>query len=375
MIPLAQPDITEVEKQAVLDVLNSSQLSLGPAGAQFEQKMADYIGVKHCIAVNSGTSGLHLIIKALEIGEGDEVITTPFSFIASSNCILFERATPIFVDVLSQSGNIDTDQIEAKITPKTKAILAVDVFGYPADWIRLEQIAKKHNLYLIQDSAEALGSEYNGRMCGSFGTAAIFGFYPNKQITTGEGGVVLTNDSYLANIIRSMSNQGRGFFDNQWLLHERLGYNYRLSDINCALGTAQLSRIEEIKIKRQKVADYYIKKISNLSQVKILTDHLNPDLRTNPFVFIVQLNDNYSKDQRTQIINAMSDYGIQCGSYFYPIHQQPFYESQFSYRSTDFPITLRLGASTIALPFYNNLSTTKIDYIVSALEHCLKEFS
>ncbi|HCC23196.1 TPA: polysaccharide biosynthesis protein [Candidatus Falkowbacteria bacterium] len=371
MIPLAQPDITAAEIDAVVTTLKSNQLSLGPELSRFETAMAEYVGVKHCIAVNSGTSGLHLIIRALEIGAGDEVITTPFSFIASSNCLLFEGAKPVFVDVLGQNGNIDVDQIEAKITARTKAILAVDVFGYPAEWDQLEALARKHNLFLIEDSAEALGSEFRGRKCGSFGHAAIFGFYPNKQITTGEGGVVLTNDTYLANIIRSMSNQGRGYFDQKWLLHERLGYNYRLSEINCALGRVQLNRLEEIKQKRLAVTNYYINKLQTLSGVQPFPQNQLSDNSVNPFLFVVQVNDEYAGERRAAVINGMADFGIQCGYYFYPIHQQPYYKTLFSHAPEDFPIAHQLGRTTIALPFYNNLSDTKIDYIVSALNYCL----
>src|SRR3989344_7506030 len=208
-IPLSKPDITEQEKKAVLEVLNTSRLSLGKKYIEFQKIMADFAGVKYAVAVNSGTRGLHLIVKALGIGKGDQVITTPFSFIASANCILFELAKPVFVDIKSDTFNIDPELIERLITPKTKAILAVDVFSHPADWDTLKKIAKKHKLFLIEASAEALGSLYKGKKCGSFGDAGVFAFYPNKQITTGEGGMILTNNKKIADLCKSMANQGR----------------------------------------------------------------------------------------------------------------------------------------------------------------------
>src|SRR3989344_2031 len=223
-IPLSKPDITNSEKKAVAEVLETSSLSLGEKYKEFEKIMADFAGVKFTVAVNSGTSGLHLIIRALGIKDGDEVITTPFSFIASSNCILFEKAKPVFVDIDEKTFNIDVSKIEKKITKKTKAILAVDVFSQPADWQELEKIAKKRSLFLIEDSAEALGSEQNGKKCGSFGDAGIFAFYPNKQITTGEGGMILTSNKKIAELCTSMANQGRKIKGGKWLEHIRLGY-------------------------------------------------------------------------------------------------------------------------------------------------------
>ena len=253
-IPLSKPDITQSEKKAVLEVLNTSHLSLGKKHIEFQDKVADFVGSKYAVAVNSGTSGLHLIIRALGIGRGDEVITAPFSFIASSNAILYEGAKPVFIDIDKNTSNIDVSKIEEKITPKTKAILAVDVFSHPADWDALGKIAKKHNLFLIEDSAEALGSEYKGKKCGSFGDAAIFAFYPNKQITTGEGGMIITNNKNIADMCKSMANQGRKVENGKWLEHIRLGYNYRLDEMSCALGIAQIARIDEILKKRSQVA-------------------------------------------------------------------------------------------------------------------------
>ncbi len=255
-IYLSRPDITEREIEAVCEVLRGPNLSLGPKLAEFEQVFTEYIGTKRAVAVNSGTSGLFVSMLALGIAPGDEVITTPFTFIASAASVMMAGARPVFVDIDPVSLNIDPANIESGITEKTKAILPVEVFGNPAGLDRVCEIAQKHNLAVIEDSCEALGSALNGKKVGTFGTMSVFGFYPNKQITTGEGGMILTDDDYLADMCVSLRNQGRGK-DSSWLGHSRLGYNFRLSDINCALGIVQLSRIDQIKAKRRQVVKWY----------------------------------------------------------------------------------------------------------------------
>ncbi|MEM4283803.1 MAG: DegT/DnrJ/EryC1/StrS family aminotransferase [Candidatus Caldarchaeum sp.] len=367
-IPLARPDITEHEIQAVVSVLRTPHLSLGPKLGEFEHKIASYAGVRYAIAVNSGTSALHLIVRALNLKEGDEVITTPFSFVASSNCLLFERVTPVFVDIDPQTLNLDVRQIEVKITEKTRAILAVDVFGHPAEWDELERIARKYNLKLIEDSAEALGAEYKGRKAGSFGDAAVFAFYPNKQITTGEGGVILTNSEELAQLCRSLRNQGRGEGD-EWLQHQRLGYNYRLSDINCALGIAQLERLEEILKKRERVAQMYNERLQNIKGVHI--PYVAPHVKISWFVYVIRLGEEYTQVDRDRILKELRARGIGCSNYFSPIHLQPFYRALFGYKPGDFPVTESVAARTIALPFYNNLTEAQIDYVVETLRSLL----
>jgi len=368
-IPLSKPDITKKEKKAVLEVLKTSYLSLGPKLREFEEKIAKYIGVKYAIGVNSGTSSLHLIIRALGIKDNDEVITTPFSFISSANCILYERAKPVFVDIDEKTLNIDVKKIEGKITKKTKAILAVDVFSHSANWEILEKIAKKHKLFLIEDSAEALGSEYKGRKCGNFGNAAILSFYPNKQITTGEGGMVLTNNKRIADLCRSMANQGRRDKDGKWLEHIRLGYNYRLNEMSCALGISQLKRLNEIIKKREKVAGLYNKKLKNFSEIEI--PYTAPNVKLSWFVYVVKLVKKFSQKERDKIIEEMEKKGIQCNNYFQPIHLQPFYQKIFGYKIRDFPVCEKVSQRTIALPFYNNLTEKEIDFIVKNLNKCL----
>lgn len=368
-IPLSQPDLINREIDAVVSVLKTPYLSLGPKLQEFEAKIANYVGTKYAVAVNSGTSGLHLIVRAMGIREGDEVITTPFSFIASANCVLFERAKPVFVDIDPKTLNIDSKRIEEKIGDKTKAILAVDVFGQPAEWDRLQELAKKYNLKLIEDSAEALGAEYKGRKAGSLGDAGVFGFYPNKQITTGEGGVIVTSDEEIAKLCISMRNQGRDEGDS-WLQHGRLGYNYRISDMNCALGIAQLERLDEILEKRQKVAQMYNQRLKGLREVK--TPYVSSYVKMSWFVYVVQLSNSYTQEDRDRILEESEKRGIGCSNYFTPIHLQPFYREMFGFEEGDFPITEKVSKSTIALPFYNNLAEKQIDYVCENLKETLE---
>ena len=370
-ILLAQPDITDLERKAVLEVLKTPRLSLGPKLKEFEEKIAKYVGVKYVVAVNSGTSALHLIIRALGIKDNDEVITTPFSFIASANCILYERAKPVFVDIDEKTLNIDPQKIEEKITKKTKAILAVDIFGHPADWDTLQKIAKKHKLFLIEDSAEALGSEYKGKKCGSFGDASTFSFYPNKQITTGEGGMILTNNKKIADVCRSIANQGRKCEGGKWLEHIRLGYNYRLDEMSCVLGISQLKRIDEILKKREKVAKIYNGKLKDLSEIEI--PYIAKDVKMGWFVYVVKLSKKYSKENRDKIIEKMEKRGIQCSNYFQSIHLQLFYRRMFGFKPGSFPIAEGISRRTIALPFYNNLKEREINYVVKNLKEIIKK--
>jgi perosamine synthetase len=365
-IPLSRPDITDLERKAVMDVLKTSTLSLGEKYTEFQNIVAKFIGVKYVITANSGTSALHLIIRALGIGEGDEVITTPFSFIASSNCILYERAKPVFADIKSDNLNINPDLIEGLITKRTKAILAVDVFSHPAEWDKLKKIAKKHKLFLIEDSAEALGSEYKGKKCGSFGDAAVLAFYPNKQITVGEGGAVLTNNKKIADLCRSMANQGRKLKDGKWLEHVRLGYNYRLDEMSCALGVAQMSRIKEILKKRLRVAQLYNKKLKKIKGLKI--PYVKKGNKISWFVYVVMLPKKFSGKKRDMIIKRMAQKGIECSNYFQPIHLQYFYKNTFGLKEGDLKIAEDAGKRTLALPFFGDLREKEINFVVSALK-------
>ncbi len=370
-IPLSQHDISEAEKQAVLDVLAGGRLALGPKLPEFEQKLAAVAGTKYAVALNSGTSALHLIVKALGIKAGDEVITTPFSFVASANCILYEGATPVFADIDPVTLNIDVTKIEEKITPETKAILAVDVFSRPADWEQLQQIAKKHKLLLIEDSAEALASTYQGKPCGSFGDAGVFAFYPNKQITTGEGGAVVTNNKEIADFCRSAANQGRKIEDGKWLEHVRLGYNYRISEMNCALGIAQLSRLSELLAKKAAVANRYQQLLKDVPGITLPADCANGTMSW--FVYVILLPKILAGQKRDQIIKQMGERGIACSNYFYPIHLQPFYKEQFGYKEGDFPVAEDVGSRALALPFFNNLTQEQAAIVVENLKELLAQ--
>ena len=368
-IPLSRPDITEKEIEAVTAVLRSPNLSLGPKLTEFEDAFTAYIGRKRAIAVNSGTSGLFLCMQALGIAPGDEVITTPFTFIASSNCIMMASAVPVFVDIDPTTLNIDPAKIEEKITEKTRAILPVEVFANPAGFDEVCKIAEKHNLYIIEDSCEALGSALNGKKTGTFGQMSVFAFYPNKQITTGEGGIILTDDDQLADTCVSLRNQGRA--GRGWLAHKQLGYNFRLSDINCALGIVQLGRIEQIKAKRKQVAEWYQSLLADEKRLIVPAEPIGCDI--NWFVFVVQLTENFSAAQRDDVIKAMNSRGIQVSNYFPPAYLQPFMIEKFGYRQGDFPITDSVSSRTIALPFYNNLAKAQVQTVCKTLKACLNE--
>jgi len=377
-IPLSRPDITQKEIELVNEVLRSPFLALGPKMVEFEEAIARYVGRKFAVAVNSGTSGLHLLIKAYGISAGDEVITTPFSFIASSNCILYEGARPVFVDVEPETGNIDSELIEGAITPRTKAILPVDAFGQPARLDAIRDIARRHGLVVIEDACEALGSEYKGHKAGSgvLADAAVFAFYPNKQITTGEGGMIVTDDEGVARLCRSLRNQGRGE-KGTWLVHERLGYNYRLDELSAALGVAQMERIEEILCRRERVAGLYHERLSSIKGVKI--PFITPEVtRMSWFVYVIRVGFEEASPRkqeavRDHVMGRLQQAGIGCRPYFTPIHLQPFYRSQFGYREGDFPVAEMLGRTSIAIPFHNNLTLEEIDYVAGVLEKALRE--
>lgn len=365
---LSRPDITDKEIDAVVEVLKSPYLALGPKMVEFEKAMAQYAGRKHGISVNSGTSGLFLCMTALGIGPGDEVITTPFTFIATVNCILQVGAKPVFVDIDPETLNIDPAKIEAAITPRTKAIEPVVVFGNPARLDEVSQIAKKHNLPVVEDSCEGLGSSYKGIKAGAFGDMSLYAFYPNKQITTGEGGMILTDDDDLAAMCVSLRNQGRGAGAG-WLAHERMGYNFRLPEMNCALGLAQLSRLDEFKAKRKAVAKIYQELLADEDRIIVPQEPKEADM--NWFVFVIRLKDNYSQDQRNKLMQMLAERGIQVSNYFPPVHLQPFMVEQFGYKDGDFPITDSVCKRTIALPFYNNLTREDAMIVCEELKSCL----
>jgi len=367
-IHLSRPEVTEEDIEAVCSVLRGPNLSLGPKLSEFEGVFADYIGRKRAVAVNSGTSGLFLSMLALGIGSGDEVITTPFTFIASATSIMMSGARPVFVDIDSSTLNMAPDAIAEKIGPRTKGILPVEIFGNPAGIEQAAQIAEENNLPVIEDSCEALGSELAGKKAGTFGTVSLFAFYPNKQITTGEGGMILTDDDEVADLCVSLRNQGRSK-QGGWLGHIRLGYNFRLSDINCALGISQLKRIGRIISKRCEVARWYRERLKDDARLIAPVEPAGAHLSW--FVFVVRLSEDYTLEQRDVILTKMAERGIQVSNYFPPVHLQPFISEQFGYREGDFPVTESVSARTIALPFYNDLAESEVEVVCTELKEIL----
>ncbi|ARN55968.1 DegT/DnrJ/EryC1/StrS family aminotransferase [Sedimentisphaera salicampi] len=367
-IELSAPDITEKEIQAVTEVLRSGKLSLGPRLAEFEEAVKSLTGAKYAVAVNSGTSGLFLCLKAMGIAPGDEVITTPFTFIASVNVILQVGAKPVFVDIHPDYLNMNPDLIEEQITSNTKAIEAVHAFGNPWGIDEVQRIARSRDLLLIEDSCEAIGTVYKNIPAGMFGDAGFFAFYPNKQITTGEGGIIITNNELLADICRSLRNQGRSP-NAGWLSHERVGYNFRLSDINCALGTAQLSRFEEIKQKRAQAAGKYIEKLN--SDKRLIMPELPEDCNFSWFVFVVRLTEDYSLKQRNELLDMLRSEGVCASNYFPPVHLQPFIKAPLGIKEGCFPVTESVSSRTVALPFYSSLRDEQIDFVCEKLSLCL----
>jgi len=362
-IPLAQPEIRGEDIEAVAEVVRTGRLALGPMASAFEAALAEYVGVTHAVGVNSGTSALHLLIRALGIGPGDEVITTPFSFVASTNCVLFERALPVFVDIEPTTLCIDPERIDAAVTPRTRAILGVDVFGHPADWSEIERIADRHGITVIEDSAEALGSARDGRGCGSFGVAGVFGFYPNKQITTGEGGAVVTNDGAIARLCRSMADQGRG--NGGWLNHVRLGFNYRIDEMSAALGVSQLRRAEEMIERRARVAGWYSDALRDVEG--IVLPSVAKGVRMSWFVFVVRLSEGFDRRDRDRILADLTAEGIGCRDYFPPIHLQSFIRETLGTGPGAFPVTEAVAERTIALPFFPAMTRAQVETVAAAL--------
>lgn len=376
-IPLSKPDISELEESLVLEVLRSGRLSIGPMQERFESLIAQRCGTTHAIACSSGTAGLHMILLALGIGPGDEVITTPFSFIASANAILYVGAKPVFVDICPSSLNANPELIEQAVTPRTKAILAVEAFGNPKYFDEYAKIAAKHEIPLIEDSCEALGTIYQGHNAGSFGRAGVFGFYPNKQITTGEGGMIVTNDDHLADACRSLRNQGRavagrgsiqpGTASGSWLHHERLGFNYRMSEINAALGVAQMMRLDELIETRNDTANRYVERLLDVPDLILPT--IDPECSVMSwFVFVVRLAAGYTREERDRVIAGLRMHEIGAGDYFPCIHLQPIYQRAMGFTEGTFPIAESVSQRTLALPFFSGMTRRDIDLVAQTLE-------
>lgn len=386
-IPMSSPDLNDEDRQAVLSVFENRFLSMGPQIEAFEAAFVQLTGLRHAIAVNSGTAGLHLCVRAAGVAPGDYVITTPFSFVASTNVILYENAVPIFVDVDAATGNIDTNmaaeaardlsaggKAAARWLPRRgvekpgclKALLPVDVFGQPADYDAIDKIAKDHSLPVIEDSCEALGAEFRRRPAGTLGNFGVFAFYPNKQITTAEGGLIVTDDNRAAAFMRAMRNQGRAPGDN-WLQHTHLGYNYRMDEMSAALGVSQMKRLPDLMAKRQQVADWYLQRLREIPAVEAPFS-APTTTRASWFVFVVRLPKGVDRKNTAE---RLAKKRIPVRPYFLPIHLQPYLMEKFGYRPGDFPVTEDLGARGLALPFSGVMTESQVEQVCQALKAVL----
>jgi perosamine synthetase len=359
---MSAPDIGPLEIERVHTVMTSGMLSMGEEVRTFERAIAALVGTGHAAALSSGTAGLHACVIAAGIADGDEVITTPFSFVSSANCLLYERAVPRFVDIDPETGNIDPALIEAAITPRTRAILPVHVFGQPADMDPIMEIARRRGLAVIEDACEAIGAEYKSRRVGAIGDAGVFAFYPNKQMTTGEGGAVVTNRADWDGIVRSIRNQGRDPGDS-WLAHARLGYNYRLDELSAAIGVAQLQRIEELLTNRARVADAYTARLREIDGVRAPT-RAATTTRTSWFVYVIRVRADVDRDR---LIVALDGDGVPTRPYFPSVHLQPVYRSRFGHREGDYPKCEAVSRQSLAIPFHGRLSDDDIDYVCDRL--------
>src|SRR5713101_3153517 len=385
-VPLSCPDITDLEVEYVTRVLRSGQLSLGPRVAEFEEKFAAYAGARYAVAVNSGTSALHLAVRALGIGGGDEVITTSFSFVASSNCLIYEYALPVFVDIDPHTFNLDPREIQrfiesccvvntktgaltdARTSRRVRAILPVHVFGLPCDMDGIMRIARKYNLQVIEDACEALGAKYKGKQAGTFGDIGVFAFYPNKQMTTGEGGMIVTNDEKTAMLCRSLRNQGRGT-ERDWLSHLRLGYNYRLSDIHSALGLAQLERIKELLRGRTRTAAFYEQALSGHPLIKL--PRSVPNCTRSWFVYPIQLPLS-DCSLRDRLLTQLRAQGIGCQAYFPAIHLQPYFQQDYCAQKDFLPDTEAASKTCLVLPMFSSATEEQLRYVCNTLLRVLE---
>jgi perosamine synthetase len=366
-IPLARPEIGAREEQLLLEVLRSGRLSLGPMGERFEREFAAWLGVEDAVAVSSGTTGLHLGVRALGWGPGDEVLTSPFSFVASANCMLYEGARPVFCDIDAETLNLDPEAAAAAVAESTVGILPIHIFGYPAAMPELEALAAKHDLALLEDACEALGAvDSEGRKAGARGNVATFAFYANKQLTTGEGGMVVPGDPAVAARLRSERNQGRAA-DMGWLDHDGLGFNYRLSDIAAALGVAQLEKLDAMLADRARVAALYELGLSGLDEVRAPIAGRGNELRS-WFVYTVQLAEDADRDAA---IARLAERGVASKAYLPCIHLFPHLR-ELGYREGQFPVAEAASARSLALPFFPTMSESQVTRVCEALAQSIR---
>jgi perosamine synthetase len=365
-IPLARPFLDEREEELVLEVLRSGRLSLGPTIDRFEELVAERVGAPYAVAVSSGTAGLHLLARSAGLAPGDEAITSPLSFASSANCFIFEGATPVFADVDPRTLNLDPAALEAAITERTKAVVAVDMFGYPCELDEIRAICERHGLALIEDSAEALGAEYKGRPVGGQGVPAVFGFYPNKQVATGEGGVVLTPSEQEWQLLRSLRNQGRDYEGGAWFHHVRLGFNYRWTDVQAAIGIGQLEKLDRLLSLRAEVAARYGRLLDGSGAEPLCPD--DADHVRSWFVYVVAVPRGVDRDRVMEELRAA---GIGTADYVPCVHLQPYMRETYGFAEGLCPVAEEIASRTLALPFYPQLEAEDQERVVEALRAAL----
>ncbi|HLL54746.1 MAG TPA: DegT/DnrJ/EryC1/StrS family aminotransferase [Myxococcaceae bacterium] len=365
-VSMGEPSIEPVDVRAVAEVVRSGQLALGARSAAFERTLAEYVGARHAIAVSSGTAGLHLAAIAAGIRPGDEVVTTPFSFIASTNCFIYEGARPVFADIDPDTLMPDAASLSAALTPRTRAILMVHVFGDPADADAYRSVADRHGIALLEDACEALGSEYKGRRAGTLGDVGVFGFYPNKQITTGEGGMIVTYRKDWDALFRSLRNQGRDVHA-AWLTHARVGFNYRLDEMSAALGLSQLGRIDRLITARERVARAYTQRLSRISGVEPPRP-IATTTRMSRFAYVIRLEKGLRRDV---VMRGLEERGIPTRAYFSPLHLQPAYRERFGFKKGQFPVTEDVAERCVALPFHARMNAQQVEAVCGALEEVI----
>lgn len=363
-IQIARPYIDKDDIEGVVEVLESGWLSLGPKYKEFEEKLAEYVGVKYACVVSSGTAALHLGVRALGLKSGDEVITSPFSFVASSNCLLYEGVKPVFVDIEETTFNIDPSLIEQAITKKTKAILPIHIFGQSAEMDEIMRVAKKYKLKVLEDSCESLGATYRGKMVGTTGDIGTYAFYPNKQMTTGEGGMIITDSKELYDLCDSMRNQGRSK-NGDWLIHERLGYNYRLDEMSASLGITQLKKLDWMIEEKRKIAFWYNEVLKDIKDIEIPKVGAN---RTHSwFIYVVRI----KNSKRDKLTDGLGKAGIQTKPYLPVIHLQPFMRKMFNLKKGDFKVAENISEETLALPLFIGLKQKDVEYIANKIKNIL----
>lgn len=365
-VPLSSPWLDEREHELVGDVLRSGRLSLGPTIDRFEEAFAEVVEAPYAAAVSSGTAGLHLLCVAAGVGPGDEVVTSPYSFVASANCAIYEGATPVFADVDPRTLNLDPAAVEAALTERTRAVVAVDIYGYPCELEELRRVCEERGVTLIQDACEALGARYRGQPVGSHGPSAVFAFYPNKQMTTGEGGMVTTHSEEEWRLLRSLRNQGRAD-SGGWLEHARLGFNYRLDDVRAAIGLAQLEKLDEILERRAGVAERYGRLLGGIDGLELPCADDSAHERS-WFVYVVALP---AGTDREAVIAALEARGVSSARYLPCIHLQPYMRERYGLGAGLCPVAEELSARTLAIPFHALLEEDDQVYVAEALRAAL----